>query len=204
LVIDKTQMKEWGCWNLVKEASGWHAGLCATADLNGTGVRPIAQGNPTWYTSHGARACGFPLIAGLIRADEIKAGKINHALVFAYPHVRAGMYTPPASTAQAANGDGAQKDRGIPCGGRIQYNPSINLDTLKLTRTGRIIMQALQEYGAYVGDFSGAISLYADGSPDAQAYWKGGVLQTYELRDIIDLADFQVIKLGTQYDNGNG
>jgi hypothetical protein len=204
LVIDKQQMQEWGCWNMVRETAGWHAGLCATVDLKGTGVRPIAEGNPTWYTSHGARACGFPLVAGLIRVEEIQAGRIDHALVVAYPHIRAGFYTPPASTAQAANGNGAQKDRGIPCGGRIQYDPSINLDTLKLTRTGRIIMQALQEYGAYVGDFSGAMSLYADGSPDAQAYWDSDVLDSYELLDKIDLADFRVIKLGTLYDNGNG
>jgi hypothetical protein len=204
LIIDKLLMKEWGCWNMMKESSGWHAGLCATADLKGTGVRPIAEGNPTWYTSHGARACGFPLVAGLIRTEEIEAGKINHALVVAYPHIRAGLYTPPASTAQAKNGNGAQKDRGIPCGGRIQYDPSIDLDTLDLTRSGRIIMQALQEYGAYVGDFSGAMSLYADGSPQAQAYWDSGALDTYELRDLIDLADFQVIELGTLYDNGNG
>lgn len=204
LVIDKAQMKEWGCWNLVKESAGWHAGLCATADLNGTGVRPSAVTNPTWYTSHGARACGFPLVAGLIRADEIAAGRIDHALVVAYPHIRAGWYTSPASTAQAANGAGAQKDRGIPCGGRIQYDPGIDLDQLGLTRTGRIIMRALQEYGAYVGDFSGAISLYADGSPEAQAYWKTGVLENYELMDHIDLADFRVIKLGELCDNGNG
>jgi hypothetical protein len=204
LVIDRKSMTEWGCWNLRKESAGWHAGLCATADLNGTGVRPIAYNNPTWYTSHGARACGFPLVAGLIRVEEIQAGRINHALVVAYPHIRAGFYTPPASTAQAANGNGAQKDRGIPCGGHLQYDPSIDLDSRKLTATGRIIMQALQEYGAYVGDFSGAMSLYADGSPQAQAYWASGVLDMYELRDLIDLADFRVLKLGTLYDNGNG
>ena len=65
-------------------------------------------------------------------------------------------------------------------------------------------MQALQEYGAYVGDFSGAMSLYGDGSADAQAYWDSGVLGTHELQDKIDLASFRVIKLGTLYDNGNG
>jgi hypothetical protein len=204
LVVDRHRMMEWGCWNLRRELRAWRAGLCAAADLNGTGVRPSANANPTWYTSHGARACGFPLVAGLIRTEEIQVGRINHALVVAYPHIRAGFYVSPASTAQAANGNGAQRDRGIPCGGRIQFDPSINLDSLKLTRTGRIIMQALQEYGAYVGDFSGAMSLYADGSSAAQAYFKNGVLDNYELRDLIDLADFRVLKLGALEDNGNG
>jgi hypothetical protein len=206
LVVDRHRMIEWGCWAMQRERRFWHAGLCATADLNGTGVRPIVNGNPTWYTSHGARACGFPLVAGLIRVDEIKVGRINHALVVAYPHIRAGWYTPPASTAQAGSGDGdgARPDRGIPCGGRIQFDPSIDLDALNLTRSGRVIMRALQEYGAYVGDYSGALSLYAEGSPEAQAYWKDGVLDNYELKDRIDLSSFRVLELGQLYDNGNG
>ncbi len=204
LIVDREQMTEWGCWNMVREGQDWHAGLCATSDLNGTGVRVPANDNPTWYTSHGARACGFPLIAGLIRPEEIEAGRIDHALVVAYPHIRAGWYTPPASTAQAANGNGAQSDRGVPCGGRLRYNPEIDLDSLGLSRAGRIVLLALQEYGAYVGDFSGAISLYADNSPEAQAYWQSIEFDTYELLDLIDLADFQVTELGELYDNGNG
>jgi len=205
LVISADRKTEYGCWNVSHSGSSWHAGVCATADLTDTGVRPPAGvGNTQWWQAAGSRACGFPLVAGLIRVEEIQAGRIAHALVVAYPHIRAGFYTPPASTAQGSNGVGAQKDRGIPCGGRIQYDPSINLDTLNLTRSGRIIMQALQEYGAYVGDFSGAMSLYADGSPDAQTYWDSGVLGSYELLDKISLADFRVIQLGTLYDNGNG
>jgi hypothetical protein len=204
LVVDREQMTEWGCWNMVREGTSWHAGLCATSDLAGTGVRVPANDNPTWYTSHGPRACGFPLVAGLIRTDEIETGRIDHALVVAYPHIRAGWYTPPASTAQATNGSGAQSDRGIPCGGRIRYRPEIDLDSLGVSRAGRIILAALQEYGAYVGDFSGAISLYADNSPQAQAYWQSIGFDTYELLDLIDLADFQVMELGTLYDNGNG
>ena len=31
----------------------------------------------------------------------------------------------------------------------------------------RTILRALQEYGAYVGDYSGALSLYAENSPAA-------------------------------------
>ena len=89
--------------------------LKAVADLTGSGVRPMADSNPTWYTSHGPRACGFPLIAGLIRTEEIEAGRIDHALVLAYPHIRAGIYTSPASTAQTRIGDDSIKSRGIPC-----------------------------------------------------------------------------------------
>jgi hypothetical protein len=204
LIVDLDDNLEWGMWNASNDGGTWTCGLGANIDLLGTGVRPPANDNPTWYTSHGARACGFPLVAGLIRTAEIEAGRIDHALVFAYPHIRSGWYTPPASTGQARVGDDAVSWRGVPCGGRIQLDPAIDLDSLGLSRSGRIIALALQEYGAYVGDYSGALSLYAENSPEAQAVWASGVLDTYELMDIIDMAWFRVIRPGTLYDNGNG
>lgn len=204
LIVHENKAQAWDFWNAVDEGSTWTCGLCATTDLFGSGARPIAEGNPTWYTSHGSRACGFPLIAGLIRVEELEAGKIEHALVMAYPHIRAGLYTPPASTAQATVGTDAIKTRGIPCGGRIQLDPNLSLDSLGLSASGKIVARALQEYGAYIGDYSGAINLYADGSPAAQAKWDAGLLDTYEVKDQIPLASFRVLQLGTLYDNGNG
>jgi hypothetical protein len=202
LVVDQQRGMEWGCWDMVNASGRWHAGLCATSDLNGTGVRvPAIQAQP-WYIAHGARACGFPLVAGLIRTEEIKAGRIDHALIVAYPHIRAGWFTPPASTGQGRIGNDAISTRGIPCGGRIQFDPSIDVNTLGLTNSGKIIVKALQEYGAYVGDYSGALSLYAENSAAARAYWATGVLDGSEVA--VDLSKFRVLKLGTLYDNGNG
>ncbi len=56
LIIDRSTMTEWGMWNVVDNGGQWHCGLGATMDLSGSGVRPLAEGNPTWYTSHGPRA----------------------------------------------------------------------------------------------------------------------------------------------------
>jgi hypothetical protein len=202
-IIDRARNLEWGMWNARNESGRWTCSLGATADLAGDGLRPYKPQNPTWYTSHGARACGFPLIAGLIRTEEIDAGRIEHALIIAYPHIRAGFYMSPASTAQARIGDDSIKTRGIPCGGRVQLDPGLNLDSLGLTRAGRIVAEALQRYGAYVGDYSGAISIYAENSAAAQAHWKG-VLQTYEFANKVDLARLRVLKFGTLTDDGNG
>jgi hypothetical protein len=196
-VLSPDRLKEYGCWAMnfnVVRAGAWYAQLCATSDLTGSGVRtPATVANP-WWVAHGARACGYPLAAGLIRPDEIRAGRIDHALVFAYPALRRNRFLPPAST----NSDiGA--DYGIPCGGRIQFDPSIDVTKLGLSPAGVTIMRALQEYGAYVGDYSGALSMYADNTPEARAYWSSGVLDTYELRDKIDMSRFRVIKYGTVY-----
>ena len=200
-VIDKANNKEWACWDTHLDSKS--AGVCATSDLSGSGVRPRADLASPWSEAHGARACGFPLVAGLIRPEEVAAGRIRHALAIAYPHIRAGFYTPPASTAQARVGDNSVSTRGIPCGGRIQLDPAVNVDALDASPEAKVIMRALQEYGAYVGDYSGALSIYADGSPDAQAEWEG-VLHPAELNEVLDLNDLRVLKLGEVFDNGNG
>lgn len=200
-VVDLERGLEWGCWTM--DGSGRHAGLCATSDLTGTGVRPRADQASPWWDAHGARACGFPLSAGLIRPEEIEAGHIRHALVIAYPHIRAGFYTPPASTAQARVGDNSVSTRGIPCGGRVQLDPAVDVDAMDASPAAKVVLRALQEYGAYVGDYSGAISLYADGSPDAKARWSG-VLDTASVADVLDFADLRVLRMGPLFDNGNG
>lgn len=194
-VLSADRTKEYGCFNMNfnrSRAGAWYADLCATSDLTGSGVRPPATTANPWFAAHGARACGYPLVAGLIRADEIRAGRIDHALVFAYPALRRNRFMSPAST-----NSNIGADYGIPCGGRIQFDPSIDVTQLGLSPAGVTIMRALQQYGAYVGDYSGALSMYADNSPDARAYWSSGVLDTYELRDKIDMSRFRVIKYNT-------
>jgi hypothetical protein len=181
------------------EAGRWRADLCATADLAGSGVRVPATSASPWYLAHGARACGFPLVAGLIRTEEIDAGRIDHALVIAYPGLRSGWFTAPASTGSATG-----TPAGIPCGGRIQLDPSIDVQSLPGSRSAKIILRALQQYGAYVGDYAGSISLYAENAPAALAHWRNGVLAGSELAGAVDLRRFRVIRAGPLLDNGNG
>lgn len=202
-VIDRAKNLEWGCWDTQLHGGSGTAGLCAVSDLSGTGVRPRHDVASPWSAAHGARACGFPLVAGLIRPEEIAAGRIEHALAIAYPHIRAGWYTPPASTAQARVGDNSISTRGIPCGGRVQLDPAVDVDAMNVSREAKVILKALQEYGAFVGDYSGGITIYAEGSADAQTAWDG-VLSTDELRSVLDLRDLRVLELGPLFDNGNG
>jgi len=199
-VIDKTAMMEWGLWNANFGSLGWTAGEASTMDLSSDGVRPPTTQSP-WWAGQGARACGFPLIAGLITVDEIRAGVIEHALVVAYPHIRSRYFTPPASSAQGTTTQALQT-RGILCGGHIQLDPTLDVTTLGLSPAGLAIARALQKYGAFVGDLSGAVSLYADASDTAQAYWSSGALLSSDAQKI-PLDKFRVLKIGTMYDNNN-
>ncbi len=182
-VVDKAKHLEWGMWAARRDKTGrWFTGLGAVTDLAGTGVAPPWFAAPRELDSHRARASGFPLIAGLILVDEIKAGRIDHALVFAYDHCRTGLFIPPASTAQVAQLD-AVESRGIPMGGRIQLDPGWDVEHSALSPAGKIIARALQEYGAYCGDYAGANVIYAENSPAAVQAWSG-ILQSQDLEPV--------------------
>ena len=84
-------------------------------------------------------------------------------------------------------------------GGRIRLDPAVNVDTLRLTPACKIIAKALQEYGAFNGDYAGATVLYADNSPSALKRWKA-VLQKTDFAAIFTpefiRKHFRVIELG--------
>ena len=198
-IVDTNKMIEWDMWAARKNKDGnWTTGLGAVTDLKSTGVEKPWFEQKNEFDAHRSRAGGFPLIAGLIRPDEVKAGKIEHALVFAYQRGRSEFFIPPASTAQATINEMNNKI-GIPMGGRIQLDPNINVDTLNLNRACKIIAKALQDYGAFNGDYAGATVLYADNSPSALTQWKG-ILNNEDLLKVFTpefiKKHFRVIKMG--------
>lgn len=198
-IIDTNKMIEWDMWAARKNKDSiWTTGLGSVTDLRSTGVEIPWFEQEREFDSHRSRAGGFPLIAGLIRPDEIKAGKIEHALVFAYQRGKSEFFIPPASTAQATFME-MNNRYGIPMGGRIQLDPSINVDTLKLSEPCKIIARALQEYGAFNGDYAGAFVIYLDNSPSALKYWKG-VINNEDLLKVFNpdfiQKHFRVIEMG--------
>jgi hypothetical protein len=170
-------------WLARQDAAGhWSTGLGAVTDLSGNGVSAPWFAVTRELDAARARASGFPLIAGLILVSEIKAGRIDHALVFAYDHCRSGFFIPPASTAQVT----VPKTRnsfGIPMGGRIQLDPHWDVEHSGLSASGKIIARALQDYGAYCGDYADGNVLFADNSPEALRKWRG-LLRPEELESI--------------------
>lgn len=177
-IVDRAKNLEWGLWAARRDSSGrWFTGLGAVTDLAGTGVAPPWFEAKRELDSHRARASGFPLIAGLILVDEIKRGRIDHALVFAYDHCRSAFFIPPASTAQVTT-PAIRNSSGIPMGGRIQLDPSWDVSNSGLSASGKIVARALQEYGAFCGDFAGANVIYAENAPAAVTAWNG--LLNYE------------------------
>jgi len=198
-IVDVKRQLEWGMWDARQDETGrWITGLGAVTDLSGSGVAPPWYESPREFDSHRARASGFPLIAGLIRVEEIRAGRIEHALVFAYDHCRGELFVPPASTAQATKAD-TTNQRGIPMGGQIQLDPAWDVEKSDLSAAGKIIARALQEYGAFCGDYAGANVLYAENSPAAVEAWSD-ILRSDELKRVFTpemiRKHFRVLPLG--------
>ena len=118
----------------------------------------IGRGSSGIYPGGGGtRAAGFSAALGLVWPQEIERGRIDHALVFAYPYTRSG-----APVAPATRSDGRTTTAGaLPMGARLRLDPALDLSTLGLNRAERVIARALQEYGMVLGDTSGGFTLYA-------------------------------------------
>jgi hypothetical protein len=143
----------WEFW-LAGHADGvWHARWGGRM----TGV----SRNPGYY-SHpsdwGASATSLPLLGGLIRIGELRAGRIDHALAFAIPRAAATTFTFPA---QRTDGDD-HDPTAIPEGTRFRLNPQLDINALDLPRVTKLMALAAQRYGMIVRDQSGAVAFYAE------------------------------------------
>jgi hypothetical protein len=152
--------KLWEFWHAKHLADGWHA------DFGGA-IENVSQ-SPGYYTTTswagadsnwGATATSLPVAGGLMTIAELQAGQINHALAISIPAGRAGYYSWPAQRT-----DGNSTDpQAIPEGARFRLDPSLDVNSLKLTSVGRMIARAAQQYGLVVRDQTGhAIDFYAE------------------------------------------
>jgi len=104
-------------------------------------------------TGDGATGAAIPLLAGVVRLNEMTQGQINHALTFASNGTCTSVFRYPAvKTDGLSTGSNC-----IPEGARIQLNPSIDVDALPgITPGEEIVAHALQTYGAYCRDTAGS------------------------------------------------
>jgi hypothetical protein len=132
-------------------------------EIDGTGVGNPYEGR-RWH-ARGGRGSGFPIIAGLVRPEEIEAGEIRHALVFSYETNRRAddgsdiFMWPPACRA-----DGAYVGENYPIEGmRFQLDPSLteqDFDAWGLNRDGKVVARALQRYGMFLSDNGGSFAMF--------------------------------------------
>jgi hypothetical protein len=117
--------------------ASWRAGSGAIFDLKSNKVRPAG------WTS--ADAAGLPILPGLARYEEVKAGKIDHALRFTVSRSRRAYIYPARHFASTGT------DPDLPAmGQRLRLKASF--DTSGYPRQARVILNALKRYGMIVAD----------------------------------------------------
>lgn len=136
----------------------WRAGSGAIFDLRSNQLRPAG------WTS--ADAAGLPVIAGLVRYEEVAAGSIDHAIRFTAPRTR-NDYIWPARHAASRTSDAALP----PMGARFRLKASV--DTSGFPPQARVIAEALKRYGMILAD--NGSSWYLTGTQDER--WDNDALR---------------------------
>jgi hypothetical protein len=113
-----------------------HAGSGAIFDLDSNRLRP-----DTWTS---ADAAGLPILAGLVRWDEVKAGSIRHAIRFTV------SCTTDAYVWPARHEAGVDDPECPPMGARFRLSADFDLDGF--SPRVRTILRAMQRYGLMLAD----------------------------------------------------
>jgi len=110
------------------------------------------------YPNGSANAAGVSMFAGLVRYDEVAAGRINHALAIGMSEISPGEPIWPAY-----NTDGRSTNPDAPrMGSRFRLRSDVDISTLG--PQARVVAEALRDYGAIVVDTGPGITI--TGEPD--------------------------------------
>ena len=132
------------------------AGSGAIWDLDSNRLRP-----ETWTS---ADAAGLPILPGLIRWDEVKAGRIQHAIRFTVDCTTDSYVWP------ARHEAGVDDPDCPPMGARFRLSAEFDLSAF--SPKARVVLRAMQRYGLMLAD--NGSDWYFQGTRDA--HWRNGLL----------------------------
>ena len=181
LVLDNGNCFLYELYNSSVNSDGtWNADSTAVWDLLGDEQRP--------YTWTSADAAGLPIFPGLVRYDEVAAGKIQHAFRFTLPRTSAA-FTSPASHWAATSSDPTSP----PMGMRLRLKSSYNISGFDTQM--QVILTAMKTYGLILADNGSA--LYVTGVSDSR--W-GSDLESLKT---VPASAFEVVQMSPVYTNAN-
>jgi carbohydrate binding protein with CBM4/9 domain len=150
LVVDRDACRLWELYSAYPQSGGasWTAGSGATWDLNSNVMRPLG-----WTSGD---AAGLPILPGLVRADEVAAGEIDHVIRFTAP--RTYNYVWPASHKASTGGT-----TDPPMGAWFRLKASFDISGF--SAQNQVILRALRKHGMVLAD--NGSSWFMSGVPDA-------------------------------------
>ncbi|WP_130512361.1 hypothetical protein [Krasilnikovia cinnamomea] len=170
IVYDPAACRAYELFDAHPAGSGWRAGSGAVYNLRSQRLRPDG------WTS--ADAAGLPVLAGLVRYEEVAAGHVDHALRITVPRSQAAHVWP-------ARHHAGRRDAALPPMG-LRLRLRAGVDPNRFPPQARPIVRALQRYGAIVADNGSA--WYVSGTPDAR--WNND--QLHALKRLTG-ADFEAV-----------
>jgi hypothetical protein len=171
IVLDRSTCTDYELYDAYPHRGYWTAGSGAIFHLRSNHLRPAG------WTS--ADAAGLPILPGLARYSEVRAGAIDHALRFTAPCTGPHYVYPARHLAASCHGAYAP-----PMGLRVRLKGSVNISTLPYQ--ARVVAVALKRYGLILAD--NGSPWYISGAPNRR--WNDTAL--HEL-DRLSGRDFQVV-----------
>ena len=137
VVVDRSTCRLYETWSTRASSGRWRAGSGATWSLTSNRLRPDG------WTS--ADAAGLPILPGLLRWNEVKAGYVDHAIRFTTDVTGRGHVWP------ARHDAGSVDSRSYPpMGARFRLGPSY--DASHLGARARVVVRAMKKYGLVLAD----------------------------------------------------
>jgi hypothetical protein len=149
IVVDARTCRLYETWNTRLQGGRWTAGSGAVWDLRSNRLRPEG------WTS--ADAAGLPILPGLLRYDEVKAGYVDHAIRFTTPITQRAYLWP------ARHQAGATDDPGYPPLG-ARFRLSADYDVSSYSYQAQVVLRAMAQHGLVLADNGSA--WYFQGTAD--------------------------------------
>ena len=162
-------------YNTEASGSGYRAANGAIFKLGTNGLRPDG------WTS--ADAAGLPILPGLVRFAEVKAGLIQHAIRFTMSATQQAYIHP--ATHAAGNDDASLPPMGLRL--RLKANVAITAPP-----AGTAIVQAMKKYGVILAD--NGSNWYLSG--DQNDGWSTVMDDVKDALDQLHGSDFEVVESG--------
>jgi hypothetical protein len=161
--------------------SGYSAANGAIFKLGSNALRPDG------WTS--ADAAGLPILPGLVRFDEVKAGAIEHAIRFTMNETQQAYIHP--ATHAAGHDDAALPPMGL----RVRLKASV---TISAPAAGMTVVTALKKYGMILADNGSDWFL----SGDQNDGWASVIDDVKKALDQLHGSDFEVVETGSASTSG--
>lgn len=158
IVVDADTCTLFETWNTRQTSAGWTAGSGAVWSLRSNKLRPRS------WTS--ADAAGLPILPGLLRWDEVEAGRVDHAIRFTTDVTQRAFIWP------ARHQAGSTASRAFPpMGARFRMKPGYS--TAGYSARAKVVLTAMKRYGLVLAD---------NGSPwyfqgDADPAWPADLIE---------------------------